>query len=203
MVIHRKNLWRRRVPLRLRKFLGGSHRARLQRTYMVGAASFNTRSGDRMTLPIIVATATTLLVLGVGGWMTKVGGWYENLRKPWWNPPDWIFGPAWTVILGLAAWAGLLAWTLANSNSRQLLIVLFGINIVLHMLWSPLFFNLKRPDWALVEVPFLWLSILALMIGVAPFSISAVWLLLPYLLWVTFAAFLNLTIVRMNRPFGN
>ena len=156
-----------------------------------------------MTLSIIVATITTLLVLGVGGWMTTVGGWNENLRKPWWNPPNWIFGPAWTVILGLAAWAGVLAWTQATSNSGQLLIVvLFGINILLHMLWSPLFFNLKRPDWALIEVPFLWLSIVALMIGVAPFSTLAVWLLLPYLLWVTFAAFLNLTIVRMNRPFG-
>jgi tryptophan-rich sensory protein len=70
------------------------------------------------------------------------------------------------------------------------------------MLWSPLFFNLKRPDWALIEVLFLWLSILGLMIGLARFSTLAVWLLLPYLLWVTFAAFLNLTIVRMNRPFG-
>ena len=156
-----------------------------------------------MTLPVIIATITTILVLGVGGWMTKVGGWYENLRKPSWNPPNWIFGPAWTVILGLAAWSGVLAWTQASSASQQVLILtLFGINIVLHMLWSPLFFNLKRPDWALIEVPLLWLSILALMIGVAQFSTLAVWLLLPYLLWVAFAAFLNLTIVRMNRPFG-
>jgi len=70
--------------------------------------------------------------------MTKVGGWYENLRKPWWNPPNWIFGPAWTVILGLAAWSGVLAWTHATGSSDQLLIViLFGLNIVLHMLWSP------------------------------------------------------------------
>ena len=64
---------------------------------------------------------------------------------------------------------------------RLLIFVLFGINIVFHMLWSPLFFNLKRPDWALIEVPFLWLSIAALMFGVAPFSSLAVWLLLPYL----------------------
>ena len=156
-----------------------------------------------MTLPIIVATITTLLVLGVGGRMTTVGAWYENLRKPSWNPPNWIFGPAWTVILGLAAWSGVLAWSHASSSLEQLLIlVLFGINIVLHILWSPLFFNLKRPDWALIEVPFLWLSILVLMIGLARFSALAVYLLLPYLLWVTFAAFLNLTIVRMNRPFG-
>jgi benzodiazapine receptor len=153
-----------------------------------------------LTLPIIVAAITTLLVLGVGGWMTTVGPWYQNLRKPWWNPPNWIFGPAWTVILGLAAWSGVLAWTYAAGSTQQLLILsLFGINIVLHMLWSPLFFNFKRPDWALIEVPFLWLSIVALMFGVAPSSTLASWLLLPYLLWVAFAAFLNLTIVRMTR----
>jgi benzodiazapine receptor len=73
---------------------------------------------------------------------------------------------------------------------------------VFHLLWSPLFFNLRRPDWALAEVPFLWFSILALMIGLAPYSTLASWLLLPYLLWVAFAAFLNWTIVRMNPPFG-
>jgi tryptophan-rich sensory protein len=156
----------------------------------------------KLTIPIIVATITTMLVLGVGGWMTTVGAWYENLRKPSWNPPNWVFGPAWTVILGLAAWSGVLAWTKASTGSGPLLILLFGINVVLHMLWSPLFFNLKRPDWALIEVPFLWLSIVALMFEVGRFSTLAVWLLLPYLLWVAFAAFLNLTIVRINRPFG-
>jgi tryptophan-rich sensory protein len=153
--------------------------------------------------PILVAIVVTVLVLGIGGAMTNVGVWYQNLRKPWWNPPNWIFGPAWTVILGLAAWAGVLAWTDATTGAQQLtILVLFGINIVLHMLWSPLFFNLERPDWALIEVPFLWLSIVGLMVGVAPHSTLAIWLLTPYLLWVTFAAFLNLTIVRLNQPFG-
>ena len=156
-----------------------------------------------MTLPIIVATITTLLVLGVGGRMTTVGAWYENLRKPSWNPPNWISGPAWTVILGLAAWSGVLAWSHASSSSEQLLIlVLFGINIVLHILWSPMFFNLKRPDWAQIEVPFLWLSILGAYDRLGTVLYFGGCLLLPYFLWVTFAAFLNLTIVRMNRPFG-
>jgi benzodiazapine receptor len=157
----------------------------------------------KLTLPIIVAAVTTVLVLGIGGWMTTVGPWYENLIKPTWNPPNWIFGPAWTVILALAAWAGVLAWTNASDRTSQLLVLaLFGVNIFLHMLWSPLSFNLKRPDWALLEIPFLWLSIAALMFGLAPLSPTASWLLVPYLLWVTFAAFLNLTIVRLNRPFG-
>ena len=141
--------------------------------------------------------------LGVGGVMTKIGAWYQGLIKPSWNPPNWAFGPAWTIILGLAAWAGVLAWNGAPDRAGHIRIaVLFGVNIVLHMAWSPLFFNLRRPDWALIEVPFLWLSILALMIGIAPFSVLGAWLLLPYLLWVGFAAVLNLTIVRINPPFG-
>ena len=156
-----------------------------------------------MTLTIIVAAILTILVLGVGGAMTTVGPWYRALRKPSWNPPDWIFGPAWTLILGLAAWAGVLAWTQApGAGGRVIVGALFGVNIALHMLWSPLFFNLRRPDWALIEVPFLWLSIVGLIIGVTACAGWAGWLLVPYLLWVSFAAYLNFVIVRMNPPFG-
>jgi translocator protein len=155
-----------------------------------------------MTLPIIVAAIIAILVLWIGGAMTTVGPWYHNLRKPPWNPPRWIFGPAWTVILGLAATAGVLAWMNAPDGAHTHVAVLFCINIVLQMLWSPLFFRLRRPDWALIEVPFLWLSIVTLMVRVAPFSPMASWLLLPYLLWVTFAAILNFTIVLRNPPFG-
>jgi tryptophan-rich sensory protein len=156
-----------------------------------------------MSIPAIVAFVITIAVLGVGAAATSVGPWYRALRKPSWNPPDWLFGPAWTVILGLAAWAGVLAWDAApDDGSRYLVGGLYGLNILFHMLWSPLFFNLQRPDWALIEVPFLWASVAALMIVLAPLSALASWLLLPYLLWVAFAAYLNWVIVRMNRPFG-
>jgi tryptophan-rich sensory protein len=156
-----------------------------------------------MMTTIITATLITLGVLGVGGAMTSVGPWYQQLRKPSWNPPNWIFGPAWTIILGLAAWAGVDAWENAILPEDQInILTLFGINIVLHMAWSPLFFNLQRPDWALFEIPLLWLSILSLIIGLAPLSSISTGLLMPYLLWVSFAAFLNYTIVRMNAPFG-
>jgi benzodiazapine receptor len=89
---------------------------------------------------------------------------YRNLCKPAWNPPNWVVGPAWTVILGLAAWSGVLAWKSASLPTEHVRI-LVGVHVVLHMLWSPLFFNFRRPDWALIEVPFLWLSIVALMFG--------------------------------------
>ena len=155
-----------------------------------------------MTSTTIVAALVTLAVLGIGGAMTTVGPWYRDLRKPTWNPPDWLFAPAWTLILALAAWAGVLAWTRApDAATHREIAILFAINIVFHLLWTPLFFNLRRPDWALIEVAFLWLSILAIMVGVAPLSTLAVWLLAPYLAWVAFAAFLNLAIVRMNASF--
>jgi tryptophan-rich sensory protein len=157
-----------------------------------------------MTLTIIVATLLTLAVLGIGGVATTIGPWYQiELRKPAWTPPNWAFGPAWTLILACAAWAGVLAWTHAAHGAAHIRIaVLFVVTTVLQIAWSPLFFNLKRPDWALIEVAFLWLSILALAVGLAPYSTLADLLLAPYLAWVAFAAVLNLAIVRMNPPFG-
>jgi len=156
-----------------------------------------------MTVTIIVAVGITLAVLGIGGAATSVGPWYQALKKPSWNPPNWAFAPAWTIILGLAAWSGVLGWTHAVDGFEHTLVaVFFGLNIILHLAWSPLFFNLQRPDWALMEVPFLWLSIVILMIGLHPISPLASLLLTPYLLWVSFAAFLNFTIVRLNAPFA-
>jgi len=157
-----------------------------------------------MTLTIIVATIITLTVLGIGGGATTIGPWYQvELRKPSWTPPNWAFGPAWTFILALAGCAGVLAWSHARSGAGHIRIAeLFAVTIVLQVAWSPLFFNLKRPDWALIEVGFLWLSVLTLAIGLAPYSMLADVLLAPYLTWVAFAAALNLAIVRMNPPFG-
>lgn len=156
-----------------------------------------------MLMPIVIAAVVALVVMGVGGVLTDVGPWYRDLRKPPWNPPNWLFGPAWGVIISLAAWAGVSAWLKAVTPSQHTLILsLYGANIVLHMAWSPLFFNLRRPDWALIEVPFLWLSILALIVGLTPISHLSGLLLAPYILWVSFAAFLNLTIVRLNAPFA-
>lgn len=156
-----------------------------------------------MTTSLIVSGLGAILLSAAGGLLTKIGPWYRALRKPSWQPPDWAFGPAWTIILGLAAWSASLAWEAApDSGARTLVVVLFGVNATLHLLWTPLFFNLRRPDWALAEVGFLWASILAPIVLLAPISPLASALLAPYLAWVTFASFLNLAIVKLNRPFG-
>ena len=152
---------------------------------------------------IILAVGWAVVLGGVGGVLTEIGPWYRNLRKPAWQPPDWLFGPAWTVILGLGAWAGVLAWRgAASTEGRTNVAILFAVNGVLHLLWSPLFFKWKRPDHALVEVVFLWASVLAMVLGLMRYSSPAGWLIVPYLLWVSFAAFLNRAIVRLNRPFA-
>lgn len=152
--------------------------------------------------PIFIAITVAVFLGIAGGLLTDIGPWYRSLRKPRLNPPDWLFGPAWTLILGLAAWAAVTAWDAARSPDDQLRVVLlFGTNAVLHFLWSPLFFKLRRPDLALVEVVFLWASLIALVFGLFAISRLAALLVLPYLLWVSFAMWLNWQIVRLNpRP---
>jgi translocator protein len=152
--------------------------------------------------PAIAAIVWALILGGVGGAVTEIGPWYRNLIKPSFQPPDWLFGPAWTIILGLAAWAGALAYAGASNDvGHMTVIILYAINFLFHFAWSPLFFKYKRPDLALIEVGFLWASVLALCIMLRPYSVFASWLIVPYLAWVSFAAKLNLAIVKLNRPF--
>ena len=151
--------------------------------------------------PAIVAAAWAIILGGAGGALTEIGQWYRDLKKPSWQPPDWLFGPAWTVILGLSGWSFYLAWT-AAPEALPLIGTLFAVNFVLHFAWSPLFFKFKRPDLALAENMFLWFSVLSLCLVLPQYSTLAGMLNLPYLAWVTFAFALNAKIVQLNRPFG-
>jgi tryptophan-rich sensory protein len=153
-------------------------------------------------VPIVVAGATACFVAVCGALLTDIGPWYRQLRKPSWQPPDWAFGPAWTLIFTLTAWAGVLAWNRAPDDAMRVVVVsAFGLNGLLNILWSLLFFKWRRPDWALIEVAALWLSIVALIVLLAALAPLGAWLLTAYLAWVSFAAFLNWTVVRLNRPF--
>lgn len=154
-------------------------------------------------LPILVAAAAAVLVAAIGGTLTDLGPWYRSLEQPAWAPADAVFPIAWTIVLALWALAAVETWrNLPTRRDGETLIGLFALNGFLNILWSLLFFRLQRPDWALVELLFLWASILALMLWTRRHARLAPWLLLPYLLWVTLAGFLNLAIVRLNGPFG-
>jgi tryptophan-rich sensory protein len=160
-----------------------------------------TRAGRRRA--ILTAAAAAIAVALLGGLASDIGPWYYGLAKPWFQPPDWLFGPAWTVIFALTALSGVWAWE-AGPPLRPWarILSLFAINGILNVLWSALFFTLHRPDWALGEVVPLWLSVLGLIAVIAPYSRRAAALLVPYLVWVAFAAVLNLAVVQLNAPFG-
>jgi translocator protein len=154
--------------------------------------------------PIAVAALAAAAVAVLGALMTDLGPWYLNLRKPDWQPPDWLFGPAWTLIFGLCALSGYLAWRNApNRGGRDGVIALFALNAFLNVLWSTLFFRLRRPDWALPEAGLLWISILLMVIAFGRYSKTASFLLLPYLAWVSFATVLNWAVAELNAPFGS
>ena len=153
-------------------------------------------------LPYAVAAMASAGILYAGYKLTELGPWYRDLKKPSWQPPDWLFGPAWTTIFALTTWAVGLAWNLVPEAAMHTQIVwLFAANGVFNILWSLLFFKLRRPDWALREVPLLWLSVLGLILVFAGPVPKAAWLMVPYLAWVSFAAYLNRTIIRLNGSF--
>ena len=153
--------------------------------------------------PVVVAAGAAIFVAVLGGLMTDLGPWYFSLKQPAWKPPDWAFGPIWTTIFALSATAGVIGWRRApTSAQREWMLLLFAANGFLNVLWSLLYFRLHRPDWSLLEVPVLWLSVLALMLLLSRFAKLAAWLLAPYLVWVAIAAALNWQTVQLNGPFG-
>ena len=151
--------------------------------------------------PVFIAVLLAIVTGGIGGLATEIGPWYFNLVKPSWQPPDWLFGPVWTTIYILTGIAGVRAWRRTDEVQRRYLLGALLLNVVLNILWSAIFFTAKRPDIALIEVVPLWLSVLLMALLVRRYSPLSALLLLPYLAWVAFAAYLNLTIVRLNAPF--
>lgn len=154
--------------------------------------------------PVAVAAAAAFLVAVLGGLMTDIGPWYQALKQPAWKPPDWAFGPIWTTIFALAAAAGVIGWRhLPTRSAQEWMLASFALNGFLNVFWSLLYFRLHRPDWALLEVPFLVLSVLAMMFALRRSATVAPWLLMPYLVWVSIASVLNWYTVHLNGPFGS
>lgn len=129
------------------------------------------------------------------GVLSAPGAWYASLSKPAWNPPAWIFGPVWTFLYLLMAVAAWLVW---KRDGWKLPVALYLVQLALNAAWSPIFFGAHEPGWALAEIIVLWIFILLTMLAFIRVSRVAGLMLVPYLLWVSFATFLNFTLWRMN-----
>ena len=151
-------------------------------------------------------------ILGLAGWLvlsyaaSAVGAvasiqaqsFYGQLVQPAWAPPPGVFGPVWTTLytlMGIAAW---LVWKPEGFKHAAVPMTLFGVQLVLNVCWSWIFFGMHQPGWAFVEIVVLWLAIVATTVAFFRRSKIAGWLLMPYLAWVTFAAVLNFAIWRLN-----
>lgn len=131
--------------------------------------------------------------------MSAIPNWYATLIKPVLNPPSWIFGPVWTTLYALMGISAFLIWRngLNRSDIRKALSV-FGLQLILNALWSIVFFGLQSPAWAFVNIVAMWIVIIWTMILFYKISKPAMWLLLPYILWVSFAGYLNYSIWMLN-----
>ncbi|MEO1328376.1 MAG: TspO/MBR family protein [Pseudomonadota bacterium] len=161
-----------------------------------------------MTLSDVVALLGFLLAVaavGSSGALFPPGRWYETLDKPDWRPPNWAFGPVWMVLYVCIAVAGWRVWSAVGFSGAPLAFAVYALNLVLNFLWSYLFFGLRRMRLALFEMAAMWLTILALIGLFAPVDGIAAGLMVPYLLWVSAAFALNLSLLRRNpggRPRG-
>jgi tryptophan-rich sensory protein len=132
------------------------------------------------------------------GLFVSTNGWYAGLHKPSWNPPAWVFGPAWTLLYVLMAIAAWLVWREGGWKGQRLALGLFLLQWLLNALWTPLFFGMHRSGLAVAEIILLWLALAATLWSFWRVRRVAGVLLVPYLAWVTFAAALNFTLWRLN-----
>jgi translocator protein len=150
---------------------------------------------------LIIALLIPLAVGGASGFFTASGvqTWYTTIQKPYWNPPNWIFGPVWTSLYIMMGIALFLVWKEECSGVlKKTAIALFAIQLILNFFWSLIFFGMHQPGWALVEIIAMWLAILATIFAFANVNKTAAWLLVPYIAWVSFATILNYTLWKIN-----
>jgi tryptophan-rich sensory protein len=156
------------------------------------------RSSTRSVLALVGWLALSFTAAAMGGFFLP-GEWYAGLRKPSWNPPNWIFGPVWTVLYATMAVAAWLVWKRGGFAAQRFALALFLMQLLLNALWSPLFFGLRDPGLAFADIVLLWLAVLATVVAFWKTRPLTGALLVPYLAWVTFASVLNFAMWRLNR----
>lgn len=151
------------------------------------------------TLKLVIAIVVPQLLGGLGAFVTvsSIGSWYQSIEKPFFTPPSWVFGPAWTLLYLMMGLAVFLVWKSNHLFKKQALGV-FMAQLVLNVLWSPAFFGLESPILGLVIIIPLWVLILVCIKLFFPINKIAAYLMVPYILWVSFAMLLNASIWYLN-----
>ncbi|KND51436.1 MAG: tryptophan-rich sensory protein [Parcubacteria bacterium C7867-001] len=150
---------------------------------------------------LLVSLGIPQIAGGVGAIFSvaAIPSWYASLVRPSLAPPNWVFGPVWTTLFLLMGIALFLVWRKGiNVLGGKTALVWFSVQLALNVLWSFLFFGLKSPSFALIEIAILWVSIMATILAFNKISRIAALLLLPYLLWTSFAAYLNALFFVLN-----
>lgn len=151
-------------------------------------------------IKLIISIVIAQLAGIIGSLFTVTSGnsWYSSITKPSFNPPNWIFGPVWTLLYLLMGISLYFIWTSKKSKNRKIALYFFFTQLVLNSLWSILFFGLQNPLLAFIEIIILWIAILLTILYSFKVKKTAAYLLIPYILWVTFAAILNFSIFILN-----
>jgi tryptophan-rich sensory protein len=154
------------------------------------------------TQKILISVVTCLGIGFISGQITKsaIIDWYPMIKKPFFNPPNWVFAPVWTMLYVMMAVAAALVWDKIDRNNLvKMALRYFVIQLILNSLWSILFFGLHNPGLALIEIVLLWLMIYETFIQFGKIDKLAANLLIPYLGWVGFATILNASIWFLNK----
>ena len=151
-------------------------------------------------LKLIISIALPLTVGAVAGIFTAraIPTWYATLNQPSFNPPNWLFGPVWTLLYLLMGISLYWIWSMAPGKERNLALMAFGVQLLLNFGWSFLFFYYKTLGLALVEIVILWVSIAVMLMLFYRVKPMAAYINIPYLLWVSFATILNAAYFRLN-----
>jgi translocator protein len=148
---------------------------------------------------VFIAIAQGAGIIGSLFTVGSVDTWFATLSKPEVNPPSWIFGPVWASLYTLMGIAAFLVWQKGwHRKNVKMALGVFGIQLFLNAVWSVIFFGMQNPGWALADIALLWLAIVWTIAVFYRISKPAAYLLVPYLLWVSFAAYLNYAIWTLN-----
>ncbi|MSR21830.1 MAG: tryptophan-rich sensory protein [Gemmatimonadetes bacterium] len=151
----------------------------------------------RAVFGLVVSLAICYGAAAVGAQFMP-GEWYEELAKPTWTPSSWLFAPVWTALYGMMAVAAWLVWRRHGAKGARWPLLLFAVQLSLNSMWSWLFFGLESPGVAMVDIVALWIAILGTTFAFWRLSRRAATLMVPYVIWVSFAAALNFAIWRLN-----